>query len=65
MINSIENVQNEFSLHDVWRVKKLNSSLLSRPDYVDKINNEFPVWLEEAKDRSSTIDLNGLDKDQC
>ena len=33
---------------------KLNSSLLSRPDYVDKINNEFPVWLEEAKDLSST-----------
>ena len=119
VINFIENIQNEFSLHDVWRVKnpntrsftwskmspfifgrldywpisdslhdlvtqvdilasiktdhssialelqniqeacrgpgfwKLNSSLLSRPHYVDKINNEFPVWLE-AKDLSST-----------
>ena len=118
VINSIESIQSEFSLHDVWRVKnpntrsftwskispfifcrldywlisdslhdlvsqvdilasiktdhssivlelqdiqetcrgpgfwKLNSSLLSRPDYVDMINNEFPVWLEEAKDLS-------------
>ena len=24
---------------------KLNSSLLSRSDYVDKINKKFPVWL--------------------
>ena len=33
---------------------KLNFSLLSRPDYVDMINNEFRVWLEETKDLSST-----------
>ena len=115
MINSIENIQNELSLHDVWHVKnpntcsfkspfifcildywlifdslhelvtqvdieasiktnhslivlelkdiqdahrgpgfwKLNSSLLYRLDHAYKINNEFPVWLEEAKNLSS------------
>ena len=120
VINSIENIQNEFSLHDIWRIKnpntrsftwskmspfifcrldywlisdnlhdlvskvdilasiktdhssivlevediqegyrgpgfwKLNTSLLTRPDYVDMINNELPIWLEEANDLSST-----------
>ena len=40
---------------------KLNSSLLSRPDYVDKINNEFPAWLEEAKHEIYlALDLNGI-----
>ena len=120
VINSIENIQNEFSLHDIWRIKnpntrsftwskmspfifcrldywlisdnlhdlvskvdilasiktdhssivlelediqegyrgpgywKLDTSLLTRPDYVDMINNELPIWLEEANDLSST-----------
>ena len=29
---------------------KLNTSLLTRPDYVDMINNDLPLWLEEARD---------------
>ena len=121
VINSIENNQNEFSLHDIWRIKnpntrsftwskmspfifcrldywpisdnlhdlvskvdilasiktdhssivlelediqegyrgpgfwKLNTSLLTRPDYVDMINNELPIWLEEANDLSRPL----------
>ena len=31
-----------------------STSLLTRPDYVDMINNELPIWLEEANDLSST-----------
>ena len=29
VINSIENVQNEFSLHDIWRIKNPNTRIAS------------------------------------
>ena len=119
LINSIENIQSEFSLHDIWRIKnpttlsftwsknspfifcrldywlisdslhdlvtqvdivasiktdhsaiifelkeieenckgpgfwKLNTSLLSRQEYVEMITDGLPNWIEEASDLSN------------
>jgi len=32
---------------------KLNTSLLTRPEYVEMITKELPSWIEEAKDLSN------------
>ena len=48
----LEDIQEGFRGPGFW---KLNTSLLTRPDYVDMINNEVPIWLEEANDLSRPL----------
>ena len=51
IVLELEDIQEGYRGPGFW---KLNTSLLTRPDYVDMINNELPIWLEEANNLSST-----------
>ena len=49
VINSIENIQNEFSLHDIWRVKNPNTRSFTWSKMSPSIFCRLDYWLHDFR----------------